>query len=94
MPHRVCVLFRCGHGIEGTVTATGQSAGPQVVDAGDLACSDQKVHAGQDDCASPEASGRSEHLVIHAASVSGSVDSTTFPWPPESRNPSGRSFVM
>jgi hypothetical protein len=31
---------------------------------------DQKVHASQDERASPEARRGSEHLVIHAASVS------------------------
>src|SRR5665648_310064 len=80
--------------IEGTAPATCQSPGPQVDDAGNFARSDQKVHASQDECASPEARGGSEHLVIHAASVSNSVDSTTCPRPPEPRNPCGPPYVM
>src|SRR5665811_1052756 len=80
--------------IEGTATATCQSAGPQVDDAGGFARSDQKVHASQDECASPEARGGSERLVIHAASVSKQCRFNDMPRPRERRNPSGPPYVM
>src|SRR5450759_5191168 len=57
--------------IEGMARATCHSPGPQVDAAGDFAArSDQKVHASQDGRASPEARGGSEHLGVHATSVS------------------------
>src|SRR5450759_2194852 len=72
--------------IEGTAAATCQSAGPQVVmlaisPAGIKRCTPRRTTAPR---LRLEARGGSEHLVIHAASVSKSVDSTTCPRPPES----------
>jgi hypothetical protein len=53
-------LYREHHegGIEGRASATCEGAGPQVDQAGDLAHSDQHVHASQGQRTSPEARGR------------------------------------